>query len=102
MLCAMAKYFPASGAPGTYCSDADLFNAVSAPEAVDALLSAELQASLLRTGCKAVPGDVKHVFVTKAGPGPLRQPLSEALLNPETGLPVPPGPNHKRLQISSV
>ena len=34
-----------------------------------------------------------------SGPGPLAQPLSEALLDPATGLPKPPGPQHKRMKI---
>lgn len=44
-------------------------------------------------------GDVKYIFHTKSGPGPLQQPPSESLLDPETGNPVAPGPKHKRMRI---
>ena len=40
-----------------------------------------------------------NTLLTHSGPGPLAQPLSEALLDPLTGLPKPPGPNHKRMKL---
>ena len=56
---------------------------------------------LVRTYVGRVPnaGDVKYIFHTKSGPGPLQQPPSESLLDPETGNPVAPGPKHKRMRI---
>jgi hypothetical protein len=36
------------------------------------------------TGRVPRAGDVKYVFVTKSGPGPVRQPLEESLLDPAT------------------
>ena len=47
-------------------------------------------------------GDVKYVFVTKSGPGPVRQPLEESLLDPATGGLVEPGPRHKRMRIGDA
>ncbi len=93
----MAKYFPAPGATKDYCNDPTFFeNSLSSN-----ILSSELIAALDRTGRKPIPNDVKYMFYTKAGPGPIKQDDSESLLNPTTGLPVPPSKRHKQLSISS-
>ena len=63
------------------------------------MLSSELIAKIDATSPRA--SDVKYVFSTRSGPGPTQQPIEEALLDPATGLPVPPGPKHRRLQIQS-
>ena len=97
MLAVSAKYFPAHGAVEDYCSNAEEYERVTAES--EALLGPELVAKLDKTGRLPTAGDVKYIFLTKSGPGPIRQPLSESLLNPETGLPVPPGPQHKRMKI---
>lgn len=96
VLAVMAKYFPAPGAAADYCNKPDEFSKVQGDAS---LIPAELAAKLDKTGRNPAAGDVKYVFVTKSGPGPLRQPLSESLLDPATGLPVPPGPKHKRMKI---
>jgi diphosphomevalonate decarboxylase len=101
VLSVMAKYFPSHHADvANYCSNPTMFAAVTAGEST--IISGDLRASLEKTGCKPNPGDVKFVFVTKSGPGPIRQPAEESLLNPETGLPVPPNEKHRRLQISTA
>lgn len=93
----MAKYFPAPGAVDEYCSSPEEYSRIAAD--TDALVPPELIEKLDKTGRAPVPGDVKYVFLTKSGPGPIRQPLEESLLDPETGMPVPPGPKHKRMRI---
>ena len=53
------------------------------------------------TGRIPKAGDVKYVFVTKSGPGPISQDSSESLLDSSTGLPIEPGPKHKRMKITN-
>jgi diphosphomevalonate decarboxylase len=100
VLSVMAKYFPSHQADvANYCSNPSLFTSVTERESE--VISPELGVQLKKTGVKPTPGDVKFVFVTKSGPGPILQPMSEALLSPETGLPVAPNGKHKRLVISA-
>jgi hypothetical protein len=99
VLAVMSKYFPAVGASADYCNTPDFYDAVNADTS---LISEELAAKLEKTGKKPSPGDVKYIFHTKSGPGPLKQPIEESLLDPATGLPVPPSAKHKRLQISKA
>ncbi len=89
-------YFPAPGDVENYCNKPEEYNRVSNDES---LLSAELKERLSRTGRTPKAGDVKYIFVTKSGPGPILQPAEEHLLNAESGLPVEPGPKHKRMKI---
>mmetsp|Transcript_9936 Transcript_9936/g.10041 ORF Transcript_9936/g.10041 Transcript_9936/m.10041 type:complete len:462 (-) Transcript_9936:86-1471(-) len=95
----MHLYFPPppSLPLSLYCNDATLYS-----KCVSTSLSPSLVQRLDTTGRKAVAGDVKHVFLTGPGPGPLSQPFSESLLNLQTGLPQPASSKHKRLQIASV
>ena len=67
-------------------------------------ITPELSAQLSRTGLsRKAAGDVKYVFVTKAGPGPTRQSAEEHLLDPTSGLPVVPrGLKHRRLRIGDT
>jgi hypothetical protein len=98
-----AHYFPAPGEPADYCNDPALYARVVAE--MDAFVapagcsSAELLSKLDATGRVPKAGDVKYIYTTKAGPGPLHQPAEESLLDPKTGQPVAPGPKHKRMQI---
>jgi len=95
----MAYYFPSpSDDTSTYCNRHDLFDEVT--QKVDDYITAELLKALNETGRIPVAGDVKYIFVTKSGPGPLQQSSSESLLHPQTGLPVEPGPRHKRMRIN--
>lgn len=95
----MTKYFPAPGALRDYCNNVGEY-----AEAVSkhAFLPKELVASLAKTGRTPVAGDVKYMFYTKSGPGPVPQPQSEALLSPKTGLPVPAGPKHAQMKVTST
>lgn len=94
----MAHYFPAPGSTADYCNNVEEFDSIKSKET--ALLTAELKSRLDATGRKPQAGDVKYMFLTKAGPGPIPQPQGEALLDPTTGLPLPPSHRHKRLRIS--
>jgi diphosphomevalonate decarboxylase len=95
----MATYFPAPGAAEDYCNKADVLSCYLDDSS---LIPAELRAKLDETGRKPIAGDVKYVFLTKSGPGPIQQPMSEALLSPATGLPVAPSSKHKRMVIGSA
>lgn len=66
---------------------------------MNTFVPSELSTRLAATGRVPKESDVKYVFLTKSGPGPILQPIEESLLDASTGLPVPPGPNHQRLQI---
>ena len=106
----MVHYFPPPPAPGSetvfttgdtavaahYCN-----NAAALQEAVRSVdLSPELLSKLDATGRTPRSGDVKYLFLTKSGPGPIRQPWEESLLDGESGLCKEPGPKHKRMKIN--
>ncbi len=93
------KYFPAPGFPRDYCSDPNFFAACVSDST---LIPDELKAKLDSTGRVPTPGDVKYIFTTKSGPGPISQPIDEILLDTATGLPKPPTSRHKRLKISAA
>ena len=95
VLAAMTHYFPAPGAAEAYCNAPADYTRVQGAN----LLPAELIAAMDKAGREPKAGDVKYVFYTKSGPGPVRQPLEEAILSPTTGLPVEAGPKHKRMKI---
>jgi diphosphomevalonate decarboxylase len=94
----MAKYFPAPGKIADYCSDVDFYNEMANDTN---RIPVDLIAKLEMTGRKSISGDVKYMFYTKAGPGPIKQSDEECLLDPATGLPVPPKPGHSRLVINN-
>ena len=94
----MARYFPASGAISRYCNKGPELTSYLSDAS---LVPAELISKLDETGRIPVAGDVKYIFLTKSGPGPIALPLSEALLSPTTGLPVEPSSKHRRLVIAS-
>ena len=100
VLSVMATYFPAPGSPDLYCNKPADFTQAAAAATFSALVPADLAETLRGTGRTPAAGDVKYIFSTKSGPGPLVQPLSESLLDPATGLPRPPGPNHKRMKLA--
>lgn len=95
----MTKYFPAPGALRDYCNNVPEYAAAVAKQA---FLPEQLLASLNKTGRTPVAGDVKYMFHTRSGPGPIRQPQSEALLSPQTGLPVPAGPRHQQMKVTGA
>eukprot|EP01040_Poterioochromonas_malhamensis_P001394 gene1395-1476_t len=101
-LLAMATlYFPTNDASAvSYCNRPEEYLRVA--NSAPTLLPTELQARLATTGRIPKPDDVKFVFLTKVGPGPINVPISESLLDPNTGEPVAPGPNHKRMKIGGV
>ena len=94
----MAKYFPAPGSSTDYCSNPAFFDKCSS---ASDLIPEELATLLARTGRVPRSGDVKYVFHTSAGPGPVKQDADEMLLDPSTGMPVAPKPHHKKLEIKA-
>lgn len=95
----MTRYFPAP--------DNDYPEYCNNPSAITAIIDSDplsgvegLIASLDRCGRTAnVSGDVKYMFLTKSGPGPIQQPQAESLLDPATGLNVPPSSKHKQMKL---
>lgn len=100
VLAVMAKYFPAPNLISDYCNNVNEFNRVTTVED-NSIIPLELSNSLKKSGRIPIAGNVKYIFFTKAGPGPIKQEESECLLNPNTGLPVEPGIKHKRMIIHS-
>ena len=99
MLAVMAKFFPAPGSSEFYCNKPSEYDEVVDKEVFSSLVSSELASKLYGTGRVPSAGDVKYIFSTRSGPGPLAQPLSEALIDFSTGLPKAPGPQHKRMKL---
>ena len=101
VLAVVAKYFPSptEQGPSGYCSDKVRFDEAVRDE--ESIIPAQLRDALKQTGRIPTAGDVKYIFLTKPGPGPLKQPLEESLLDPLTGNLKPPSDKHKRLQIAA-
>jgi hypothetical protein len=95
----ISYFFPAPNEIANYCNREDLFSIAISNQPF--ILDQDLLPRLLATGRPPQAGDVKYVFVTKSGPGPTHQPVSESLLDPVTGLPNEPGPLHKRMKIDA-
>eukprot|EP01038_Epipyxis_sp_PR26KG_P007312 gene7312-9962_t len=97
----MAKYFPAPhNNYDNYCNKpSELQHHLSQ---FDSLIPPELIKRINETGRIPIPNDVKYIFLTKSGPGPINQPLTESLLDYNTGLPKEPGPKHKKMKIESI
>ncbi|CAE7751249.1 Mvd [Symbiodinium microadriaticum] len=94
----VSKYFPAAGDYSDYCNDGRAFeSAVSSQSS----LPIELLRRLDMTGRVPQSGDVKYVFLTRAGPGPQCLDSSQAMLDTDTGLPNEVGRNIKRMKVSS-
>ena len=93
----MTRYFPAPAAPADYTNKPSMYEQVCG----DAnLIPEELCNKLDRCGRAPAAGDVKYIFYTKSGPGPILQPIDEAILDTTTGLPIDVSHKHKRMQIS--
>lgn len=96
----MGRYFPGPGSDSTaYCNKPAEFDSLVAQ--FEELVPPELAAKLEGAGRKPAVGDVKYVFLTKSGPGPIPQPAEESLLNPADGQPVQPSANHRRMKLSA-
>lgn len=100
LMAMVTAFYPAPGASSDYCNRPDIYD--SAAQRQNELLGPATMTRLHATGRVPKAGDVKYVFVTKSGPGPIRQPLTESLLDPATGNPVEPGPRHKRMRIGDA
>lgn len=95
----MGRYFPAPGDSSAYCNKPAEFDSLVAQ--FDEIVPAELASKLEGAGRKPAAGDVKYVFLTKSGPGPVPQPVEESLLNPLNGQPVQPSSKHSRMKLTA-
>ncbi len=92
----MARYFPAPREAEAYTNKPNLYQSVTA----DAdLIPAALVEKLNKCGRVPTAGDVKFIFYTKSGPGPIEQPISEAILDVATGMPIDVSHKHRRMKI---
>jgi hypothetical protein len=94
----VSKYFPSTGDYSGYCNNVQAFETAVSTQAS---LPAELLQRLDLTGRVPKSGDVKYVFLTRAGPGPKCLDDSEALLDASTGLPSAQVGKIRRLQVNS-
>jgi hypothetical protein len=99
VLALATKFFPTNDKSAeSYCNKPEKFREIS--EKADHLLSENgLLEKLVMKKKQPQAGDVKYVFVTKVGPGPINVSPEESLLD-NTGNYREPGPGHKRLQIA--
>ncbi len=103
IMAAMSKYFPAPGATADYCNNAEAYD-----NAHGSLvhLPPELDAKLQKCGRAPASGDVKYMFLTKVGCGPIAvSSAEESVLDLETGMPKPnkvTDIKHKRMTIGVV
>jgi hypothetical protein len=100
LLSVMSKYFPPMSANASeYCNDETALRSAMQRQGA---LPGDLLSSLQRCGRVPVPGDVKYIFVTRPGSGPINVGMGHALLDPATGQPVPPRPEHRQLKVGTV
>lgn len=102
IMAAMAKYFPAPGPTGDYCNNKTEFDRVNA-EAAE-LLPAELQEALSKCGRVPAANDVKYMFLTKVGGGPIEQTVEGSVLDLAYGVPKLAQETdklHKRMSIGA-
>lgn len=92
-----AHYFPAHTDINDYTNNPTKLQELINKESE--LLPPALIESLDKTGRKPTPGDVRYIFLTKVGSGPIRQPAEEHLINTD-GETVEAGPKHKRMKIN--
>jgi len=100
LLAVFSTYFPSTNDAKDYCNKPDMY--VSAEKNRCSLVPKELLVACDKTGRKCSVGDVKYVFVTQPGPGPVQQPIEEALIDLTTGGYKAPSDKHKRLNIGST
>ncbi len=97
----MSKYFPSFGQLNEYTNDVAFFQKCNGMD-----IDADLVEKLDKTGRKPIQGDVKYIFHTKSGSGPVQQDGDQCLLDPSTGLPVAADnavyTRHKKMQIKPV
>jgi diphosphomevalonate decarboxylase len=98
----MCHYFPAASSDSkdidAYCNCTEEYNA-----AIAAGIDPELMEKLIKVNRVPKYGDVKYIFNTKSGPGPILKGIEDSLLDPSTGEPkdfVELQKKHKRMQIS--
>jgi hypothetical protein len=97
VMSALMSVFSAPNEPEQYCNRPAFYRECVRDSAI--LIPNDLDHAIGRIRRETMPGDVKYTFYTKPGPGPIRL-ESESLLDAE-GRPVPPGPNHVRVNIPS-
>jgi hypothetical protein len=94
----LMSVFGAPNEPEQYCNRPAFYRECVRDSAI--LIPNDLDQAIGRIRREIMPGDVKYTFYTKPGPGPIRL-ENESLLDAE-GRPVPPGPNHVRVNIPSA
>lgn len=104
LLAIFSKYFPSPYDTNNnfkdYCNKPN--EIMEANNNRNTLVPPELIEKCNTTGRQCRSNDVKYVFVTKPGCGPIKQPLEESLINLETGEYKLPSDKHKRLNIGST
>lgn len=103
LLSVFSKFFPLTHDSSTlkdYCNKPVMYQ-----DAIDNrsnAISNEFMSALEKTGIKGVVGQIKYCFVTRPGPGPVKQPLEECIIDLKTGEYKAPSEKHKRLNIGAT
>jgi diphosphomevalonate decarboxylase len=98
LMAVFAKFFPcATSLLSDYCNKPSVF--MDAETNFNDLVPSDFYTKLKSTGRPCRAGDVKYMFVTKPGSGPVEQPLEEAIIDSVTGEYKAPSPKHRRLKI---
>lgn len=93
----MATCFPATTTPEGYCNNPGYYRSCHGSFSTIVPVALANQVKAYRT---PRAGDVNYMFYTKPGPGPIT--LTDESLLDLNGQPIPPGPKHRRLVISSA
>lgn len=93
-------FFPSNSSSDKFCNDSKLLE--DSIKQSDHLISKDLMEKLHKTGRSSSSyGDIKYIFSTKVGSGPVQQPREECLLDVLTGLPLENiSTKHSRLVIN--
>ena len=97
----MSKYFPAPGATTDYCNNVEAYDSTKGSLV---LVPPEFAEKLSKCGRTPASGDVKYMFVTKVGCGPIEQTVEDSVIDLKTGEPKPVNITdikHKRMTIGA-
>ncbi len=87
IMASLALYFPAPGASASYCNNAEEFDRCKME--AHTLVGEELMDKLGKCGRVPAANDVKYMFLTKVGGGPVLQTVEDSVIDLATGQPKP-------------
>ena len=100
IMASLGLYFPAPGASSFYCNNPEEFDRCKMQ--ANELIGQELRTKLDKCGRVPAANDVKYMFLTKVGGGPVPQTVEDSVIDLSTGQPKPTqitDLKHKRMTI---